>query len=347
MIRKQFKIIVFMALFGNLVSCDNDTSKGILFPQQIHLEGTELSVGGLFLKYPYRIRVNDQSMYVMDLHPSTFYCHEIAYPSMENKAKFAQRGQAPNEFLDAENIRFDKQKNLYILDANRKRISVFEPLQLKIPQKVIDLETSLIRTLDFDILNDSTFIVPDYMGSNRISLLDFQGKIKKKLFTIPTTVKEDGNMALAQAWRSFLSYNSKNGILALATQLGQVLEVYDIHHERLIKVIKEKEPEFFSNGDYAIPTGIMGYSDIYVGEKYIYAVFWGESFDDIKQQADIPQGGKYIHVFDLGGTPVKEYVLDRRITGFHVDEKNGKFLGLDVNSNNPIVEYNYLKEPII
>ena len=45
-------------------------------------------------------------------------------------------------------------------------------------------------------------------------------------FGVIPTVDEDAlrnvRPALAQAWRSFIDYNPRNGILAVATQLGEV-----------------------------------------------------------------------------------------------------------------------------
>ena len=35
--------------------------------------------------------------------------------------------------------------------------------------------------------------------------------------------------ALAQAWRSFIDYNPDNGILAMATQLGEAIEIYNLN----------------------------------------------------------------------------------------------------------------------
>ena len=40
--------------------------------------------------------------------------------------------------------------------------------------------------------------------------------------------------ALAQAWRSFIDYNPRNGILAVATQLGEVLEIYNLKDRRML-----------------------------------------------------------------------------------------------------------------
>ena len=47
-------------------------------------------------------------------------------------------------------------------------------------------------------------------------------------------------------------------------------------------------------------------------------------------------------MFDLQGNPVRQYVLDRHITGFYIDEARGRIIGLDVNSDQPIVEYAYM-----
>ncbi|SEK19774.1 TolB-like 6-blade propeller-like [Parapedobacter koreensis] len=302
----------------------------------------------VYLKYPFRVRLNDTSLYVMDIHPIDYYCHEFSYPAMEHKRSFAKRGEAPNEFLDAENIRLDHQGRFWVLDANRKKIVHFGKDNTSTPQETIMLDEAFIRTLDFDLLDDSTFIVPDYTGLHRLSLVNLDGKFVRNLFSIPASSgggdMSDSNVPLAQAWRPFLRYNSQHGIAVLVTQLGQVLEIYDIRNERIVNIVKPigMEPHFVTKGNYAVPTGIMGYSDIHVGRAHIYAVFWGHSFDDIKRQKQTKEGGRYIHVFDLQGNPIRQYLLDRYITGFHVDEENRKIIGLDVNADQPIVEYTYL-----
>jgi hypothetical protein len=50
------------------------------------------------------------------------------------------------------------------------------------------------------------------------------------------------------------------------------------------------------------------------------------------------EGGNQIRVFDLKGNPVKQYILDRYITGFCIDEEKNILLGVDVNSDQPVVE---------
>ena len=68
------------------------------------------------------------------------------------------------------------------------------------------------------------------------------------------------------------------------------------------------EPNFEISNGYSIPTGIMGFSDVEVTDKYIYTVFHGRSFKEIARKimkgAPSIDGGKYIYVFSLSGEPV-------------------------------------------
>lgn len=197
--------------------------------------------------------------------------------------------------------------------------------------------------MDFDIVNDSLFVVPDYTGNHRYTLINREGEVVRNCFSIPVrkSKKQVASISLAQAWRSFLDYNPENGILAMATQLGQVLEIYDLKADSIINIVygKEGEPVFIDKGAYAVPDGIMGYSDIHVGKEKIYVVFWGRSFKDIRNNPDVREGGNILQVFDLKGNPVRQYMLDKYITGFSVDEESGKVIALDVNSDQPVVEY--------
>ena len=53
----------------------------------------------------------------------------------------------------------------------------------------------------------------------------------------------------------------------------------------------------------------------------------------------LPEGGRTVRVFTLDGKPLKQYKLDHSISGIWVDEQAGKMWALDVNSDDPLVEY--------
>lgn len=301
-----------------------------------------LSLDTIYMRYPFRILQTDSSVCILDLHGSDFYCHRFNNSDLKLEQSFAPYGSGPTEFLDAENIRLDPRGNLYLLDANKSEISVW-PKNNSDSLKRIKLAKELVRTLDFDIVDDSTFVVPDYTGNHRFVFVDRNGQIVRKQYKIPvrTDKKNTATISLAQAWRSFIDYNPENGILAMATQLGEVLELYDLKADTIINIVygKNGDPEYIDKGAYAVPNGIMGYSDVHVGAKNIYALFWGRSFKEIRNNQSVIEGGNKLRMFDLKGNPVCEYVLDKFITGFTVDEKRNKIMALDINSNQPLVEY--------
>ncbi|WP_270549382.1 BF3164 family lipoprotein, partial [Bacteroides xylanisolvens] len=206
------------------------------------------------------------------------------------------------------------------------------------------LDEDILRPLDFAIYNDSMFIIPDYSGENRLCRVNRNGGLIDKIGIIPTIDEkalENARPALAQAWRSFLDYNPNNGILAAVTQLGEVVEVYNLKDStHIIRIGEHGEPEFKVSDGYGMPTGIMGFSDVQVTDSAIYTVFHGTSFKEIARQSGrLPDGGKYIYVFSLEGEPLCKYVLDHYIYGIWVDEDTKTIIATDVNDDQPIVMF--------
>lgn len=334
-------IIIILAL-----NCNKNDSSGFSFEHEKLLVGDGLSIQEFaYIRYPFKIRKKDSIIYVLDLHGTEHYVHSFNYPTLKHINSFAPKGGGPNEFLSVENIRLNSSKYLFMLDANKEMIRTMHSTHDSIIPD-IKLDKDLIRCLDFAIIDDSTYAIPDYTGEYRVHIIDNKGRINKSLFKIPTQKRNNksvSDIVLAQAWRSFIDYNPNNGILAMATQLGQVIEIYDLKLEKEIKVLYGKygEPKYASDGVYAVPNGIMGYSDIHVGEENIYTIFWGHTFEDIQKKPHaIKDGGNILQVFTIDGKPLKQYKLDRKITGFHIDELNNKLIALDVNSEEQIVEYN-------
>lgn len=216
-------------------------------------------------------------------------------------------------------------------------------------QEVVKLDKDILRALDFIIYEDSTFIIPDYTGDNRFCQVSSEGKLLRKFGAIPSANEEalaNSRPALAQAWRSFIDYNPRKGVLVAATQLGEVLEIYNLKDSTHVVCIgPHGEPEFQVAEGYGIPTGVMGFGDVQVTDNAIYAVFQGKSFKDImesvKQGNKLPDGGQSIYVFSLRGEPLRKYVLDHYVHGIFVDEQRGAIIATDVNMDEPILEYSF------
>lgn len=340
---KLTRIIQFFLVVLFTGGCiDNRPDKDLFKGKDKILISTCLVADSVFMRYPFRIKKLDSDLIISDLHGSEFYCYRFSYPQLQLKQSFAARGNGPLEFLDVENIRFNSRGSVFVLDANKCMITGIDIHKSNQAQQ-INLDKKLMRTLDFDLINDSLLIVPDYSGDNRLCVINKKGFIVDRLFEIPVKTKTNSssNTVVSQAWRSFLDYNPENGILAMVTQLGHVLEIYSPNNKSIVKIVYGScgEPEFIDKGAYAVPNGIMGYSDVQVGQNKIYALFWGRRFKDIRTKPNLTEGGNMLEVYDLLGNPLCRYILDKYITGFCVDEKNNTMLALDINSNKHLVKY--------
>lgn len=270
------------------------------------------------------------------------------YPDFSYLSSFGKLGDSPEEMLSAENIRWNGQ-SLWTLDANKSELTRFgfdSSGDSLLRQETVGLDKDILRALDFVTYGDSTFIIPDYSGDSRFCWVNREGKLLRKMGKIPSSNEDalkNARPALAQAWRSFIDYNPENGVLAAVTQLGEVLEIYNLQDStHVVRIGPHGEPKFQVSQGYGIPTGIMGFSDVQVTDSAVYAVFHGRSFKEIAQNARRGihvDGGKYIYVFSLTGEPLRRYVLDHHVCGISVNEREGIILATDVNKDEPIIKY--------
>lgn len=335
-----------------MVACNSVPEKYILykgFPVKERLLGQTVPLDTAIFQFPYRIRVLGDTMAVLDLHSSDHFIQLFHYSDGSYIASAGRRGDGPDEMLSVENVRWNG-GFLWTLDANKSEITGFEFAlsgDSLLRKEAVKLDKDILRPLDFVMCDDATFIIPDYSGDNRFCKVDRNGKLLHKFGVIPSDNEDalqNARPALAQAWRSFIDYNPRNGVLAAVTQLGEVLEIYNLKDStHIVRIGPHGEPEFQISQGYGIPTGIMGFSDVQVTDNAIYTVFQGKSFKDIArsvQKREKPEdGGQYIYVFSLTGGPLREYVLDYYIYGISVDEKRGVIYATDVNKDEPIVEY--------
>lgn len=319
------------------------------FPGQKNLQAQVIRLDTALFRYPYRISIQGNTAIIMDLHNADYYYHAFAYPEWKYIVSFGKRGEAPDEMLSCQTFQFNSLDSIWALDANKMQItrwSVAPEDRSATREEVISLDKNLIRTLDF-YATDQGFLVPDYLGQYRFSRIDRQGALLSSEGSIPTerVYDESEHMALAQGWRSFLDYNQPNQILAFVTQLGEVLEIFNTHtNTHRVLYGPGSEPVFEKAPDGSgIPTGIKGFCDVQVTDRYIYTVFDGSTFKDIinayKQGQEPEDGGRHLYVFTHDGTPVCDYTLDHAINGIFVDEQAHTITALDVNSDDPIVVY--------
>lgn len=343
---------VFVLLW--LAACSRPLREGVTvydgFPQTVELAGTPLPLDTAVFRYPFRIRVQADRAVVMDLHGTDHFFHAFSLPDFRHLASFGRRGDGPDDLISAENMRWAGD-TLHVLDSGKSQVAhfVFAPAADSLLRVgTVSLDRQLLRVLDFVSISDSTCLVPDYSGDSRFCVVNRDGRLLRRFGSIPTA-NEDALLhsrpALAQAWRSFIDYNPRNGVLAAATQLGEVLELWNLRDStHTVLMGPGGEPQFQVRQGYGIPTGIMGFIDVQVADSAVYAIFQGTSFKEIgrsiRQGKSLPDGGRYLYVFSLTGKPLRCYVLDRHVCGIAVDEKRRILWTTDVNSDEPLVKFN-------
>lgn len=356
MMKKYFDIfldiIIAAAALVCLISfpsCHNQEATGIShyddFPQEITVKSERIHLDSTYFRYPYRIKIKDSIVVIMDLHGVNYFFTAFTYPDWKPLGRFGKRGEGPEEMLSAEAFRFHSLDSLYTLDTNRSRLtrwSLSLEKQTIYREETILLDDKIITPLDFCLYNN-LFLIPDYLGNCHFFEVNDRGALTGQQGEIPE--KEDNNKAaLAQAWRSFTDYNKINGIYAMATQLGEVIEIYDLNTGTHTTTCGPNgKPKFRVHKGNSIPIGIMGFGDIKVTDHYIYATFQGISFQEklrSVQNGENPEdGGRFLYVFDLQGNPIKKYILDRPVYGFEIDEQTNTILTLSVEEDQPVAKF--------
>ena len=316
------------------------------FPVTEKLSGQTMPLDTAIFRFPYRIRIQGDTVAILDLYAPDYFIQLFHYPDFSYIASLGKCGDSPEGMLSVENIRLDG-NSLWVLDSNKSQITRFG-LSLSgdslLREEVVSLDKEILRALDFVVYDDSTFIIPDYSGESRFCWVDRKGKLLRKMGEIPSTNEEalmQARPALAQAWRSFIDYNPRNGVLAAVTQLGEILEIYDLKDStHVVRIGPNGEPKFKVSEGYGIPTGIMGFCDVQVTNDAIYAVFQGRTFKEIAeaaQKGDMTDGGRYVYVFSLMGEPLRKYELDHVVYSVFIDELDKIIIAMDVNMDSPII----------
>ena len=253
------RIFLYILLIGisTLISCSGSPDplypRYTTFPDEKMVATQEISIDSAFFRYPYRVAVKDSIAIIMDLHNDSHYFYAFTYPEWKPIAPFGKRGEAPGEMLSAEMFQFSALDSVWTLDANRMLItrwSVSPTDKTVLRKEEIRLDKTLVRSLDF-YRTDSAFLITDYLGDFRYHKVSHSGKPIKNIGKIPTEISYEQYIhpALAQAWRSFTDYNPKNGIYAMATQLGEALEIYNLKTQTHNVIYGPAgEPQFIAKG---------------------------------------------------------------------------------------------------
>ena len=118
------KTLLFLLLAGLLISCkptppSGDNGEIVPLTSECLLKNSDL-----YMKYPYKIKVQDSIMCIWDLHGGDRFYHLYSYPELQFITSFAVNGRGPEEYISTGGFCMDEQ-HIYVFDTSRARLSIF------------------------------------------------------------------------------------------------------------------------------------------------------------------------------------------------------------------------------
>jgi hypothetical protein len=143
-----------------------------------------------------------------------------------------------------------------------------------------------------------------------------------------------------------IEFNSKNQILVHSRSQFELLEINNLETGKTIGIygpnVYEVKYETIDNGElpYAIVNAEIpkGYSDVFVGDKSIFAVYIGKTRESINSSGET---SRMIFEFDLQGKPLSIFSLDYPIGAITVDEKDKKIYAITEDREPGIAVFDY------
>jgi hypothetical protein len=288
-----------------------------------------------FMKFPFRIGLDDSTVVMLDLAADSCSYHVVSYPDFQHLYSLGKRGNGPEEIILATPFQLRK-GHLFLLDGNRGYLFNIDITRKLNTDLKVHTRFDLTTCVDFVCINDTTLILGDLSGKNR--LLHATPQQQTGIGELPNeqVVEEGANQAYV--WRSYMDINYELNKVALATQFGEVLEIVDLNDYSVRRII----------GKGGVPQSatqqLAGYFDVKWRKNNIYVLYSDMSETEQNRQTANnqrpPSGGDQIHVFDQNGVKIKIYHLDASINGFTVDEKNNLLIGISSNSDYPVYLFN-------
>ncbi|MDR1340906.1 MAG: TolB-like 6-bladed beta-propeller domain-containing protein [Prevotellaceae bacterium] len=324
------KRIFYFLFLSVILSCSTEDKVNM-----IELKGTNIETDLPFTKYPIRIGLDSSNIVVLDLASDSCYYHVASYPDYKYSYSIGRRGNGPGEIQLPTPFQMNE-GYLFLYDGTKGNLFSINLIEKQNADlKFFTHFDSIITCTDFVCINDSTVILGDLSGENRLLYATSQsvtGKIK-----FPSELMKEEDASRGYIWRSYMSMNNELRKIALATQFGEVIEIVDMDDYSIKRAI----------GKGGVPVSasiqINGYYDVKWRKNEIYALYSAITEYEIRQQRSQDQyivGGDLIHVFNQDGQKIKTYHLDTLICGFTIDEKNNLLIGITPNNNHPIYIFN-------
>jgi hypothetical protein len=264
---------------------------------------------------------------------------------------FGQMGQGPYEHISPFFSGYNTvNKEMYIWDVSLKSISTYhaevenDSILFTPVSRIKQDEKTQSTYYDVHYMTDGKYVGVVAHGqdiSHYFSILDKNLKEVERFGNVPFLENLEG-LSLRRLNGSIAS--SQTQFVFAAMSYGYLVS-YEITEKN---EVNKKWEYYLSNPYYRIENGEvkweednnkMGFYDIKMNSKYIFALYHGDEISHMLETDSIP---KHLLVFDLNGHLIKLFELDRQCGRIAVTEGNTIFAG-SVEFDSEIVRYDLSK----
>lgn len=303
---------ILMLCCGLVTACSSSDSN---FPQEKTLTQELMPLQGI--TSPVRVEVKHPFLIIQNSKQSDSLFHIYNVTNYKLKSAFGVKGEGPDEFIRPWLV---QTKLSDFLIANKhafQRYGINEEGQPIL--KGIE-EPKYINTInEAAFINDSLFVVDAQYTAPKIHLLTVHDELPKKSWTyrnpdmVDYYADPDMGNVYANESRIVFCYGYKKQIDFMDTNFNLIKRV-KFNFENPTTINSDNQ------GDVKV-----SYVYNYLGERYLYALFFGISWNDYRANSTL---GTVLEVFDLDGNPVARYHLSGRSpVYFAVDEKTFTLYG--------------------
>ncbi len=331
-----FVLILYYLLFSE---------KSIYAKEPVHLK--KITTFGNFLGFPTEVFVIDSFLITIDTKPQEEYKFINVF-SLEGEYlfSFVDKGNGPKEMINPKSIDsdpFDKEK-FWVFDASlyrfiklslkTKMIENYIPIDRGIPYNSIKLSNGNVSSLGFGL----TY--------GRYALYDSTGQFIKEVGEIPPGKMKNTPVPVhLVAFQGKIRKCANNSEIVISSRFTDMIEIYLLDGTLIKRFFGpiEKLPiyETVKVGDNPVmalddKNSVLGYIDICVTNRKIYALYSGRTRPEYGQKAPY---GNTIHVFDFEGNILKIYKTDEDLFAITIDSNEELMYGIQHYNKLSILAY--------
>lgn len=323
--KKNIHTLIYSMVLLLTAACSGSEQK-----QESLIELTDSTTIFTDFGLPVSMSLYKQYMFVSDFYGEDGLVKILDLNTNKIIHSFASRGEGPNEVLNIGNLDYTTSENgdsLYLFDSMAQKMKIYAMdslfsnpsystpvMEQKMPSE--SRYTEVLKT-------KNGYIAAGIMEDKKFTLLNdslqecgsgghYAAKPSENIPDMINVMANNGKFALSKDRKHIVNIIYIAGIITCYT-LDDATHTISLKWEN-----KKSDFNYEVRGEAFNNKEVMGYLDISMGDKFIYALYSGEK-EDLNASATY---GKEVHVYDYDGNLVESYKLSQPAFCICVDEDN-------------------------